>query len=55
MSFAGKTGIVELGVLKERVNSWVMGFWSYENLRYAFVMVMEYGLVINFVGFVFVM
>jgi penicillin-binding protein 2 len=50
MSFAGKTGTAELGVSKERVNSWVMGFWPYENPRYAFAMVMEHGPVTNLVG-----
>lgn len=33
--FAGKTGTAELGVSKERVNSWIEGFWPYESPRYA--------------------
>ncbi|MCR4274477.1 MAG: penicillin-binding transpeptidase domain-containing protein [Candidatus Campbellbacteria bacterium] len=48
--FAGKTGTAELGVSKERVNSWIEGFWPYESPRYAFVMVMEHGPVTNLVG-----
>lgn len=47
---AGKTGTAELGVSKEKVNSWIMGFWPYENPRYAFVMVMEKGPVTNLIG-----
>jgi len=50
VSIAGKTGTAELGVSKEKVNSWVMGFWPYENPRYAFVMVMEKGPVTNLIG-----
>lgn len=48
--FAGKTGTAELGVSKERVNSWVEGFWPYASPKYAFVMVMEHGPVTNLVG-----
>ena len=47
---AGKTGTAELGVSKERVNSWIQGFWPYESPRYAFVMVMEHGPVTNLIG-----
>jgi len=38
---AAKTGTAELGVLKESVNSWILGFWPYEKPRYAFAVVME--------------
>ncbi len=48
--FAGKTGTAELGATKANVNSWVMGFWPYENPRYAFVTVMERGPATNLVG-----
>lgn len=47
---AAKTGTAELGVSKERVNSWIQGFWPYESPRYAFVMVMEKGPVTNLIG-----
>lgn len=40
---AGKTGTAEVGVHKEFVNSWIMGFFPYENPRYAFVIIMERG------------
>lgn len=41
LSIAAKTGTAELGVAKVRVNSWVIGFFPYENPRYAFAIVME--------------
>lgn len=47
---AAKTGTAELGVSKERVNSWVVGFFPYEDPKYAFVIVMEKGLRTNLVG-----
>lgn len=50
VNVAGKTGTAELGVSKEKVNSWIMGFWPYENPRYAFAMVMEKGPVTNLIG-----
>lgn len=50
-----KTGTAELGVSKGHVNSWVEGFFPYENPHYAFVVVMERGIVHNTVGGVFVM
>jgi penicillin-binding protein 2 len=40
---AAKTGTAELGVKKDRVNSWVIGFFPYENPKYAFTIVMESG------------
>ena len=47
---AAKTGTAELGVSKEHVNSWVMGFFPYENPRYAFAITMERGRSGNLVG-----
>ena len=55
IEIGGKTGTAELGVSKGHVNSWVEGFWPYENPRYAFVVVMEHGVVHNTIGGVFVM
>jgi len=52
---AAKTGTAELGATKEKVNSWVTGFFPYESPRYAFVVVMEKGERSNLVGSVFVM
>ena len=43
MQFAGKTGTAEQGVAKDRVNSWVMGFYPYEKPKYAFVILLERG------------
>lgn len=52
---AGKTGTAELGLRKEYVNSWVVGFFPYESPRYAFTVIMEKGPVKNTVGGVYVM
>jgi len=40
---ASKTGTAQLGVAKNRVNSWIMGFFPYENPKYSFVIMMESG------------
>ena len=40
---AAKTGTAELGVNKNRINSWVVGFFPYENPKYAFTIMMESG------------
>lgn len=50
VAIAGKTGTAELGARKDFVNSWVIGFWPYENPKYAFAVVMERGPVKNLVG-----
>jgi penicillin-binding protein 2 len=50
VKIAAKTGTAELGVAKDRVNSWVTGFFPYENPRYAFVILMENGSVKNLIG-----
>ncbi|HXK39582.1 MAG TPA: penicillin-binding transpeptidase domain-containing protein [Candidatus Paceibacterota bacterium] len=50
LAVAAKTGTAELGVSKEKVNSWVMGFWPYEDPRFAFATVMEKGPVTNLIG-----
>lgn len=55
MTLGAKTGTAELGVSKERVNSWVTGFFPYENPRYAFALVMEQGPRANTIGGVSVM
>lgn len=47
---AAKTGTAEIGAAKKYVNSWVIGFWPYENPRYAFSVVMEKGPYHNLVG-----
>ena len=47
---AAKTGTAQLGVAKNKVNSWVMGFFPYENPKYAFIVMMEAGPSTNSVG-----
>jgi penicillin-binding protein 2 len=55
ISVAAKTGTAELGVSKQDVNSWVTGFFPYENPKYAFAVIMERGDVHNQIGATFVM
>ena len=40
---AAKTGTAQVGVSKNKVNSWVVGFWPVENPKYAFTVMMESG------------
>lgn len=40
---AAKTGTAQVGVAKNKVNSWIVGFFPYENPRYAFTVMMEAG------------
>lgn len=47
---AAKSGTAELGASKARVNSWITGFFPYEEPKYAFAIVMEKGKVSNLVG-----
>lgn len=51
---AGKTGTAELGLKKQFVNSWVVGFLPYQKPKYAFVVIMERGPRDNLYGGVFV-
>lgn len=44
---ASKTGTAQIGVGNNAVNSWVIGFWPYENPKYAYVVVMEKGSIGN--------
>lgn len=52
---ASKTGTAQIGVTKDEVNSWVVGFWPYENPKYAYAIVMERGSKNNQFGAVLVM
>ncbi len=52
---ASKTGTAQIGVAKDEVNSWVVGFWPYENPKYAYAIVMERGSKNNQFGAVLVM
>lgn len=55
VEIASKTGTAQLGVTKDEVNSWVVGFWPYKNPKYAFAVVMEKGSRTNQFGAVLVM
>lgn len=55
VEIAAKTGTAELGETRERVNSWVTGFYPYQNPHYAFVVVMEKGSRHNTIGATYVM
>ncbi len=52
---AGKTGTAEIDARKLYVNSWIVGFFPYENPKYAFAVVMERGPHDNTIGGVYVM
>jgi penicillin-binding protein 2 len=52
---ASKTGTAQIGVSKDQVNSWVVGFWPYDHPRYAYAIVMERGSKNNQFGAVLVM
>lgn len=43
VQIAAKTGTAQIGVAKNRVNSWSVGFFPYENPKYSFVILMESG------------
>jgi penicillin-binding protein 2 len=47
---AGKTGTAEVGVSKDYVHSWSMGFFPYNKPRYAFAIMMEHGPRKNLMG-----
>ncbi|MFA4890083.1 MAG: penicillin-binding transpeptidase domain-containing protein [Candidatus Paceibacterota bacterium] len=50
VNIAAKTGTAEVGAAKKYVNSWIIGFWPYNNPKYAFALVMEKGPYANLVG-----
>ncbi len=50
VTVAAKTGTAELGISKKLVNSWGIGYFPYENPRFAFALVMEKGSRENTVG-----
>ena len=47
---AAKTGTAQVGISKTKVNSWVIGFFPYQNPKYAFAVMMEAGPSTNEVG-----
>ena len=50
INIAAKSGTAELGAAKDRVNSWIAGYFPYENPKYAFILFMESGPRANTVG-----
>lgn len=50
ISLAGKTGTAQVGVRNQYMNSWAIGFWPYENPKYAFAVVLEKGPASNLSG-----
>ena len=47
---AAKTGTAQIGISKDKVNSWVIGFFPYDHPKYAFAVMMEAGPSTNEVG-----
>lgn len=43
MKFTAKTGTAQVGVNNEFYNSWIIGFFPYENPKYAYTIAMERG------------
>jgi cell division protein FtsI/penicillin-binding protein 2 len=41
MKLAVKTGTAQVGVGNARINSWVVGFFPYDNPKYSFAVLME--------------
>jgi penicillin-binding protein 2 len=50
VQIAAKSGTAELGTTKQTVNSWITGFFPYNDPQYAFAVVMERGPVTNLIG-----
>lgn len=50
VNVAAKTGTAQLGVAKDKVNSWVIGFFPFEHPKYAFTIMMEAGPTTNSVS-----
>ncbi|MEX0933441.1 MAG: penicillin-binding transpeptidase domain-containing protein [Candidatus Paceibacterota bacterium] len=50
LEFGGKTGTAEVGTTKGFVNSWVIGFFPYNDPQYAFATVLEHGPSKNLIG-----
>lgn len=43
VEIGAKTGTAQVGLLKNKVNSWIVGFFPYEKPKYVFTMMMESG------------
>lgn len=55
LKIAAKTGTAEVGGKKNFIHSWVVGFYPYENPKYAFAAVLEKGHAGNTIGAPYVM
>ncbi|HUD04085.1 MAG TPA: penicillin-binding transpeptidase domain-containing protein [Candidatus Paceibacterota bacterium] len=55
VNIAAKTGTAQIGTNNQYLNSWVTGFFPYDNPRYAFAVVMQQGPNTNDLGGVYVM
>lgn len=55
VAIAAKTGTAQIGAQNQRENSWVEGFYPYDNPQYAFAAIMENGPATNDVGALYVM
>ena len=55
VDIAGKSGTAELGASRANVNSWITGFWPYEDPEYAFAVTLEHGSVKATVGAAYAM
>lgn len=55
VAIAAKSGTAELGASKAMVNSWIAGYFPYDNPTYAFILLMEYGPRTNTIGASWVM
>lgn len=52
---AGKTGTAQVGPNNKFMNSWITGYFPYENPKYTFAVLMDYGPSTNQTGSTFVM
>ncbi len=52
---SGKTGTAQLGVNNEWYNTWAVGFWPYDNPKYAYAVVMERAPAGTAIGGIYVM
>ncbi len=50
VKIATKSGTAELGITKEKVNSWMTGYFPYDNPKYVFAILLEKGSVHNLIG-----
>jgi penicillin-binding protein 2 len=55
LDLGSKTGTAQLGTHNQFLNSWVSGFFPYDNPNYAFAVVMEQGPATNDIGGLYVM